>query len=325
MNRTLLSIVALILGALAQLATAQPTSTSNYQQLRELEQWVGRWDVKGETMDGQPYVAEHVWRWGLGKNYLLGTFIQQQDSRSKVIAKTVICWDVVQEEITGYEFWDDSQGTFTVRDGRVIKGDGMFHHGDPYSFEGELTWHDDHAHSYEATIKRGDKVEGVWKIRLKRRDKKTPPAEPIPAAAIKAMGHRVGKWTSEMWVNNGLKQPGASAEVRWAADQSCITLDGSFLEDGVKLHCAGLIGWDPVAQKLIEHWYVSDGRYMSYRYARGPSDKIWKGTFIWHHADGTASQGSCTLTIQDKDSWRYDGVGTVDGEKITWKAISHRQ
>ena len=117
---------ALVVCCLSGAVWGQAPPVSNYDKLKELDKWVGTWEVTGEAFDGTPYVAEHIWKWGLNKNYLMGTFIRKVDGKDRVIAKTMIGWDVGDKQIRGWEFWDDSQGDFVVGDGGRIAGGGAF-------------------------------------------------------------------------------------------------------------------------------------------------------------------------------------------------------
>jgi hypothetical protein len=142
---------------------------SNYEHLKQLDRLVGRWEVTGKFLDGTDYEAEHIWRWGLNKNFLMGTFRRKDNGKFVVVAKTMIGWDVAEKRIKGWEFWDDSQGEFTLPSENTVTGSGHFHDGTKYTFVGKSTWPDNDTEEYQCDLKKGDGTEGVWKITAKRK------------------------------------------------------------------------------------------------------------------------------------------------------------
>ena len=135
-----------------------------------------------------------------------GTFIRKVDGKDRVVARTMVGWDVVAQQIKGWEFWDDSQGEFIVGDGGRITGGGAFFDGEKYTFEGKLVFQNDDSQSYAAKIKKGDSEPGTWTISLTRKKSAAQKATGIPEEAIAAMKYRVGQWESTGWID-GVEQP----------------------------------------------------------------------------------------------------------------------
>jgi hypothetical protein len=323
MRGTLLALCAM---GLSGVAWGQAPPSSNYEKLKELDKWVGTWEVTGEAFDGTPYEAVHNWRWGLNKNYLMGTFIRKVDGTDRVIAKTMIGWDVVDKRIEGSEFWDDSQGEFVVGDDGRIAGGGAFHDGDQYTFEGKMVWQNDDSQSYTAKIKKGDSEPGTWTISLKRKQPTVAKVTGIPAEALAAMKYRVGRWKSTGWIDD-VEQPQAGDEVTvWDEQKCCIKVTNSFVENGVTIHSTGLIGWDPATKQLVEHWYASDGSVATFWYFLDKQKDAWVGTCKWIYADGRVLEGDSVVVKKGADEWEWKATCSVAGsdKKTVWKSANRR-
>ena len=146
----------------------------------------------------------------------------------------------------------------------------------------------------------------------------------IPEEAYQAMQYRVGKWESVGFVD-GVKQSKPGKETtEWVSGQYAIRIVGTFEDEGKDIHASGLIGWDPEAKQLIEHWYASDGSYATFRYTIDLQKQNGTGTCRWVYSDGRKYEGESVVQVKSPDEWEWNANVMLDGKKRTWRTINRR-
>ena len=146
----------------------------------------------------------------------------------------------------------------------------------------------------------------------------------VPQKALDAMAYQVGEWTSIEFID-GREQPDSGHEVsQWEPGNHCLGIRVSFVEDGVRVYGSGLVGWEPTSGQLVEHWYASDGSYVTFRYSIDKQPDIWPGTFVWTYADGRKIEGESVVRIKSDHEWEGNMSFESEGQTHTWRSINRR-
>jgi hypothetical protein len=139
------------------------------------------------------------------------------------------------------------------------------------------------------------------------------------------MEYRVGKWESTLSVNGEEQELKGHEVTRWTpGGKYAIRVNGSFPEDGVKVHTSGLVGWDAEKKQLVEHWYLSDGNYATFCYFLDKKKDAWVGTFKLVYADGKVLAGESIVEKRGKDEWECNASCLDQGKKLTWRNVFRR-
>ena len=170
MTLLLRSFVALLAFCLSGAVWGQAPSVSNYEKLKELDKWVGTWEVTGEAFDGTPYVAAAHLEVGTQQELPDGHLHSQggwqgprdrqnhdwlgcrRHSRSRagnsgMTRKASLLWETAEESPEAVPFT-------TERNIRL---------------RGSWFGKNDDSQSYTAKIKKGDSEPGTWTISLTRK------------------------------------------------------------------------------------------------------------------------------------------------------------
>lgn len=145
----------------------------------------------------------------------------------------------------------------------------------------------------------------------------------IPQQALDALQFFVGSWESEDSENG--QALGKGSDVReWASGKCCVTMSGEGSEAGRTIEYAGISGWDPKGEQLVEHWHATDGLYVTIRYPLSEMKaQLWSGTLTVILGDGTQSDGTCTLE-KTKDGFVFTARTTQEGKETVRKSIARR-
>jgi hypothetical protein len=146
----------------------------------------------------------------------------------------------------------------------------------------------------------------------------------VPQKALDEMAYRVGQWTS-VGFTDGEEQSGPGHEVtKWEPGKYCIRIRAHFFENDIKIHASAVVGWDAESKQLAEHWYTSDGSYMTFRYSLDKKKDSWVGTFAWTSAEGKTVEGPSVVEKKTQDEWVWNASYEIEGEKHSWRSINRR-
>ena len=127
---------------------------------------------------------------------------------------------------------------------------------------------------------------------------------PLPADAIAQLQFMAGQWKTEgtfrgdRWEGTGRR--------RLSVSKSCLIMTGkSNIMDS-----AGITGWDPATNEIVETWYNSMGTQVIIRYKVGPGP-VWKGTVHVHAPEGEHEEGTCRLEKTGGDSFTWTAKTNV--------------
>ena len=146
------------------------------------------------------------------------------------------------------------------------------------------------------------------------------PAAKIPDEAHDAMARFVGRWKHKSKINGQMAGPGSGTR-RWTADETALLIEGKI--DGVG-SVAGITGWNPRLKAIVETWHSSDARTLEVVYPlSGMGSERWLGTIRWGHADGTTSEGLCSIEFNEQ-GWEWTAHWEEGGKSITRKGYTSR-
>ena len=152
-------------------------------------------------------------------------------------------------------------------------------------------------------------------------------AEPtrIPKDALEEMEYRVGTWESTLLID-GVEQPEKSREVTgWApGGKFALIITDVSVENGIKRHGSCIVGWNPERKQLVEHWHVSDGICVSYRYHIDKEKNSWVGTLRYADTEGKTFEGKSVVEKKSKDEWVWKATWVEDGKERTRSSVNRR-
>ena len=146
------------------------------------------------------------------------------------------------------------------------------------------------------------------------------PAAKIPDSAREAMARFAGQWKHESILNGQASGPGSGTR-RWIADETALLMEGKIENVG---SVAGITGWNPTRKAIVETWHSSDGMTLEVVYPlSGMGAERWLGTIKWGYADGTTSDGLCSIEFNEQ-GWEWTAHWEKDGEEMTRKGYTRR-
>ena len=145
----------------------------------------------------------------------------------------------------------------------------------------------------------------------------------VPEEVLKELSFMVGKWETKMF-ENGVEVGTATHERKWAPGGHCLIMTWLGEKDGVKIHGTAVSGWNAKTKQVVEHWYCSDGIYVSihYPFAKMTED-AWVGSASVVEADGKVYREKCRL-YKGKDQWVFTSVREVAGQKVTLRNVTRK-
>jgi hypothetical protein len=152
-------------------------------------------------------------------------------------------------------------------------------------------------------------------------------AEPtrIPKEALDEMEYRVGTWESTLFIDGEKRGTNIREVTEWApGGQYSLRIYQTGVENGVTRHGVCTAGWDPRNKQLVEHWHVSDGVYVSYRYHIDKVKNAWVGTFRYADTEGKTIEGKSVVEKKSRDEWAWKGTWVENGKERTRSCISRR-
>jgi hypothetical protein len=236
----------------------------------------------------------------------------------------VIGWDAVTETITEQVFASNHDSALLrwkivspkKWEGKLI---GM-ENGESVTSDITFTKNGRNEFVYEAKNQDGEEVEVVL-----RRLPRSKINVGVPKEALEEMEYRVGTWESTEIIDGVEQMKGGREVTNWMPGKYCTWVRNSwFDQEGVEKHGTCLIGWDAENNQLVEHWYIADGGYGTFRYDLDKEKNAWVGTFKIFFGDGTKVEGTSIVEKESPDKWVCTTEGTVDGEKLVWKSINRR-
>ena len=142
----------------------------------------------------------------------------------------------------------------------------------------------------------------------------------VPDEAHDAMARFVGSWKHESQLNGKKGGPGSGTR-RWIADETALLMEGKIEEVG---SVAGITGWNPHRRAIVETWHSSDGMTLEVVYPlSGMGSERWLGTIKWGYADGTTSDGLCSIEFNEQ-GWEWNAHWEKDGEVMARKGFTRR-
>ncbi len=152
-------------------------------------------------------------------------------------------------------------------------------------------------------------------------------AEPIgiPKEALEEMEYRVGTWESTLLID-GAEQPEKSREVtEWApGGKFALIITDVSVENGIKRYGSCIVGWNPEMKQLVEHWHVSDGICVSYRYHLDKDKNSWVGTLRYADMEGKTFEGKSVVEKKSNDEWVWKATWVEDGKERTRSCVNRR-
>ncbi|MGI6414809.1 MAG: hypothetical protein ACOX1P_04005 [Thermoguttaceae bacterium] len=147
----------------------------------------------------------------------------------------------------------------------------------------------------------------------------------IPKEVLAELEYRVGKWESNLLMD-GKEQSSAFRELtEWGpGGQYCLRIYQTGVENGITRHGFGIVGWDPRAKQLVEHWHVSDGVYVSYRHRIDKEKNAWVGTVRYADTEGKTTEGTSVLQKKSNDEWEWKATWVEGGKERTRGCVSRR-
>jgi hypothetical protein len=309
--------------AVAAVVHGQQTPPIPDHVLKQLESMVGTWQIEG-TLEGVP--AEGTWRarWSPGKHCLM-----RESHLAAGLLGTgigVIGWDPVTERITEQVFFNTGEAAL-LRWSILPSGDwegviAAHRRGRKIESTAQMIKKGLDEVVYIETLSTGEKIE----LTLRKIPGSEGGAEKIvvPPEAVAEMQYRVGQWTSVGFIDDD-KQEGPAFEIaRWVPGEYCVQIESSWVNDGVKVQATAVVGWDAEAKQLVEHWYISDGAYATFRYVADEEKKGWVGTFKWIFGDGKSCEGESVVVKKSQDEWEWTARFEEDGKQRKWGTVNHR-
>ena len=142
----------------------------------------------------------------------------------------------------------------------------------------------------------------------------------IPEKAHNALARFVGTWTHESNLNGSESGPGSGSR-KWIADKSVVLMQGKI--EGVG-SVAGISGWNPHRQAIVETWHASNGTCLEVAYPLSAMGTArWLGTIKWGNADGTTADGLCSIEFNDQ-GWKWTAHWKQGGEEMTRENVAIR-
>ncbi len=81
---------------------------------------------------------------------------------------------------------------------------------------------------------------------------------------------------------------------------------------------------NPHRQAIVETWHSSDGMTLEVAYPLSAMGaERWLGTIKWGFADGTTSNGLCSIEFNEQ-GWEWTAHWEKDGEAMTRKNFARR-
>ena len=146
----------------------------------------------------------------------------------------------------------------------------------------------------------------------------------IPDTVLNELEFMVGRWETEM-MENGEKVGSATHERKWSVDKHCLVFTWSMELHGEKVEATGISGWNPKGKAVVEHWYGSDGAYLSIRWPIGKMKMdAWEGIHRFVKPDGKESKSPCRLEKGDAQWIFTTEWEDAEGNKVSGKNITRK-
>ena len=310
------------IGLVSLCNAAEPTpfswNHSNYEQLKDLEYFVGEWRHEGTIMD-EPYRSSATFEWVMNKNFLMHSANIEEKGTTTQDFMGLTGWDSTAQSIKLWGYWIN--GLHIT--GTQTKTEGGWNHnftvsginGQKKEVEGALTIVDENVYTYDD----GGICFTATRVAVNaasQTDQAPPRSDKL--AVLKPL---LGKWSGTLELEDDIPEMAKKGEsvdftlaYRWSRNGQAIQMEFAFIIDDQPLSSTnGMIVWDPVAEKIVGTDTYAHGGMTRYDVEVDVKKLVLKA--VGGKSDGTKTSETYTFNIDSRDQRTVDITNRKEGRQ----------